>query len=132
MKRILIAVPFLLLITGIWLLQAAYSYYFSENLSSPNSSNWNTYGSMTVHSGGGYSGVSPDVWSYAYDGAMLYQGSVGSSNTEAKMTIRRDPNNPGGSFKIYLNSDGSDLSQSQWVSHSETPGGPAYHEINID
>lgn len=58
---------------------AAYSYYYSENLASPNWSNWTNVGAtIATYSAGGYSGLT--------NGRMQYNWT--SADSEVKMTLR--------------------------------------------
>jgi hypothetical protein len=79
MKRVASILPVLLAMSVLVSVRAAYTYFFTENLASPNWSNWTKSGYLSVGSSGGYSDVGGN-------GVMLHN-TYGPG--EIRMTIRR-------------------------------------------
>lgn len=95
MKRLTGVLVLALLLTLSWMGLAAYTYFYSENLASPNWSNWISYVvSSTWYSAGGYGGITGN-------GYMLYSPSY-LSQGEVKIRVRLDPSAAYGAFDALI------------------------------
>ncbi len=81
MRRALLAVPIIVLATGIWLARGAYSYFSSQAMYPLPGWPWTTMGTVTSSCYGGYCGLNGT-------GTMT---STSGGGGEVRLTIHRDP-----------------------------------------
>ena len=96
MKRVLAGLAAFLLFVSV--ASAAYTYFLTENLYTPNWSNWNVYGTMTPtwFASGGYGGITGN----SNNGGYMIDNNTNVFGGEVRMTIRYDGS--GGVFSSYL------------------------------
>ncbi len=124
MKKLLLLAAGLTLLLVTKSVRATYSYYYTEDLSNPNWSNWTNNGMASQwYSQGNYGGVI-----HSPDGCGTMMNSTGSSGGEVKATLRWG-DTAYGSYRMSLYTGSSTLST--WDSATGGSGTDHWYELSV-